>query len=590
MLLERDRKLFFIFAIISIALSAIVCVPFSLTKVTLFEIIFKYMFVPLTIGVFTFLTITAKYRSYRPSVKYATIVANIPLFSYVSAMLFNTILMVARNNEVYSSLSTNLWLMGMSAMLVLVLVLIKVFPKFVVLLSKNEAMLVDAILAILAIVYLLTCCSIAFDYREAGALQSSSFLFVLFPIVMSLLGGALHVISIKAEKEANSEFENHSRQELYDLWKENYKQVEDIYAAAREDIAESLLGFALEELDFVESDEEPKVVDPVVSEDNSALLAEIAELKAKNQQLQEKLNEATEIIGNSKDKIMETLQKCADNDTELVVESLQHSLDVIVNERQAVKEAREKLVAELETQKAQLQAKIDEYNAQKAKEAQEKAEALEKARLEAERRAQAALEREKEKKPIEPSFEQFIEFATALTSDRDDVEMSVNDKQTLYRFVCCNRAYIILQKTNNDYRISFMAKNEEMRDLMYEFNGVMDFDKNINYDKSGFELNLLKVVYKGDETVSYEKVQELMRHSLENLLEAENAEQEAIEKEKAIKERAKLAEKALKEKERQQAKEEKQRLLAEQKAKEAEEKLESENNQNEPASSEEEAA
>lgn len=592
MLLERDRKLFFIFAIISIALSAIVCVPFSLTHITLVEIIFKYMIVPVTIGIFTFLMIPAKYRSYRPSVKYTTIVTNIPLFSYVAAILFNTILIVVRSNEVYGNLSTNLWLMGLAAMLVVLLALISVFPKFVVMLSKNEAMLLDAIIIILAIIYVFTCCSIAFDYRKFGLLESTSFLLILLPLVISLLGGALHILSIKNEKEANCEFENHSHDELYALWQENHQYVNDIYAAAKDDITESLFGFTLNKLDFVEEDvENNEEIDTATN--NEALLAEIEELKNKNLQLQEKLNEATKIIANSKDKIIETLQKCADNDTELVVDSLQHSLDVIVNERKVVKETREKLLTEFENQKAQLQAKIDEYNAQKAKEEQEKVEAEEKARLEAEKRAQAALVREKDKKPIEPSFEEFIAFATTTTNDRDDTEIVVNDKQTLYKFVCCNKAYIVLQKTNNDYRISFLAKNDEMRDLMYEFNGVIDFDKNVNYEKSAFELKLLKAIYKGDESLSFDKVKNLLNHSLENLLEAENAEKEAIEKEKAIKERAKLAEKALKEKERQQAKEEKQRLLAEQKAKEEQEKLKQEsieqNSQNDNVSDEEAA-
>ena len=47
MLLERDRKLFHLFAVISIALSLLVCIPLSLAKVTLFEIILKYMVIRL---------------------------------------------------------------------------------------------------------------------------------------------------------------------------------------------------------------------------------------------------------------------------------------------------------------------------------------------------------------------------------------------------------------------------------------------------------------------------------------------------------------------------------------------------------------
>ena len=50
MLLERDRKLFYIFAVISIALSLIVCIPFSLGSLHSFEIIVKYMVIPCAIG------------------------------------------------------------------------------------------------------------------------------------------------------------------------------------------------------------------------------------------------------------------------------------------------------------------------------------------------------------------------------------------------------------------------------------------------------------------------------------------------------------------------------------------------------------
>ena len=109
---------------------------------------------------------------------------------------------------------------------------------------------------------------------------------------------------------------------------------------------------------------------------------------------------------------------------------------------------------------------------------------------------------------------------------------------------------------NNDYRISFLAKTDDMRALLYQYNGVISFDKVVEFAKAKYSIQQLKVVYKGDETITFEAVQELLTKSLEALLEAEELEQAAIAKEQAAKERAKLAEQALREKERAIAKEE----------------------------------
>lgn len=609
MLLERDRKLFFIFAAISIALSVIVCVPFAVEKVTLFEIIFKYMLAPCVIAIFTAMCFSAKYRNYRPAVKYTTLVCYTPLFSYISAILFNTILLVVRNNGIYEAGKTNIYLMGIAALLVIVIVIAIVFPKFVVLFSKNEAMIVDAIFAVLAIAYVISGCKVSFDYLEVG-LKSKSIFFIILPLVFGLVLGYLHYKGLEKAKNLDEEYVSHSREELLALWKDNCKNANIIYEAARVDIVNSLFGYTLKDLGYEECDEEDdeEIVGDVVAaeeydtlaadlnavkDDNCALLDEINALKAKNEALQAKLNEAQAIIDASKDKIVETLQKCAENDTELIIDSLQHSLDVIVSERNAIKDSREKLIAELTAQKAELEAKIAEHNAKLEAEAKAKAEAEEKARLEAERRAQEALERAKDKKPIEPAFEAFIEYAVSVGAGRDDVEVSINDKQTLYKYSLGNKAFLSLQKTNNDYKISFLAKTDEMRTLLYQYNGIVVFDKTIDYEKSGFELQQLKASYKGDESILFDALKEIMNHSLENLLEAEKAEDDAIAAEKAAKERAKLAERALREKERQIAREEAKRLAAEQKAQEEQAKAQEESENEAPQeenNSEEEAA
>ena len=600
MLLERDRKLFHLFAVISIALSLLVCIPYSLTKVTLFEIIVKYMVIPCAIGVLTFICWSGKYRSYRPAVKFTTVVTYTPLFSYTAAILFNTLLLLVRNTSVYSQLKFNLLVMGLAAVLVLVIALAHVYSKFVIKFSKNEALVADGIFAVLALAYTIGGASIAFDYRAIGGLEFKSVLYILIPLILGAAAAWLHVLIINNANEQKQEYVVKSRQELYQLWEENCLTAKKIYEAARENILESLLNYNLEELGFeeVEAVEEPVeevavAADPELenkvneleaekealvgqnnelNEQNQSLEERINALEEQNKALKEQLDEVLAVIATSKDMIVDTLQKCADNDTDLIMDSLQHSLDVIKSEREAVAESRQKLEAEIEAQKAEIQAKLDAHAEKVALEEKAKAEAEEKARLDAERRAKEAEERAKEKKPIEPDFAKVVEFAVSVGKDRDDIELSVNDKQTMYKFLHDGTAFIALQKTNNDYRISFLAKTEAMRELLYQYNGIVSFDKVVEFEKAKYTVQQLKAVYKGDESLSIEVVQELLTNSLAVLLEAEELEAQAIAKEQAAKERAKLAEQALREKERALAKEEAKRQKELQKAQEEAEK------------------
>ena len=583
MLLERDRKLFHLFAVISIALSLLVCIPYSLEKVTLFEIIAKYMVIPFAVAIFTFIGWSAKYRSYRPSVKFTTIVTYVPLFSYSAAIVFNTVLLLVRNSAVYDQLKYNVLIIGLAAILVLVIALSHGYYKFVIKLSKNESLIADGIFAVLALAYTIGGASIAFDYRAFGGLESHSVFFILIPLVLGLGATWLHILVINHAAKEKEEYVVKSRQELYDLWESNCLTAKKIYEKVREYILESLLNYNLDVLGFEEIVEDVQetnsdvqvVADPELENKvneletkNETLSVEKQALIDQNKALKEQLDEALAIIAQSKEKIVDTLQKCADNDADLIMDSLQHSLDVIKSEREVVADARKKLEAEIEAQKAEIQAKLDAHAEKVALEEKAKAEAEEKARLEAERRAKEAEERAKEKKPIEPDFTKVVEFAVSVGKDRDDVELSVNEKQTMYKFAHNGTAFIVLQKTNNDYRISFLAKTEEMRQLLYEYNGVVSFDKVVEFDKAKYAVQQLKAVYKGDESISIEVIQNLLVNSLAVLLEAEDLEAQAIAKEQAAKERAKLAEQALREKEKALAKEEAKRQKELQKAEE----------------------
>lgn len=603
MLLERDRKLFYLFAVISIALSVLVCIPLSLAKVTLFEIILKYMIIPCAIAVFTFMGWAAKYRSYRPAEKFTTIITYVPLFTYGVAIVFNTLVALVRQTAVYDALKYNVLIMGLAAILVLMLALSQVYSKFVVKLSKNEALVADGIFTTLVLAYTVAGASIAFDLRAFGGFESKTIFFVIIPLVLGVAAAWLHILIINNANEKQVEYVVKSRKELFEVWEQNCLTAQKIYDIAKENLLETLLDYDLEQLGFEEVAVEQEIIDENSNDaqvaNNPELENKVKELEsqneelnnqkeslenqnkdlaAQNQALKEQLDEVLAVIATSKDMIVDTLQKCADNDADLIMDSLQHSLDVIKEEREAVASSRKKLEEEVAAKKAEIQAQLDAHAEKVAQEEKEKALALEKARLDAERRAKEAEERAKDKKPIEPDFIKVVEYSVSVGKDRDDIELSVNDKQTLYKFLHDGVAFITLQKTNNDYRISFLAKTEEMRELLYQYNGVISFEKLVEFSKAKYSVQQLKAVYKGDESISIEVIEGLLTNSLSVLLEAEELEAQAIAKEQAAKERAKLAEKALREKEKAQAKEEAKRQKELQKA-EAEALKEQENSE-----------
>ncbi len=528
MLLERDRKLFHLFAVISIALSLIVCIPFSLEKITLFEIIVKYMVIPVAIAIFTFSGWSGKYRSYRPAVKFTTIITYTPILSYAAAVLFNTVLILVRNSAVYEQLQYNLLIMGLSAFLVLFIAIAHVYSKFVIKLSKNEALLADGILAALVLAYTIGGSNIAFDYRAIGGLESKSALFIVVPLILGIAAAYLHVLVLKNASEQKQEYVIKEQSELLGTWEENCATAQKIYNIAKANI--------IENLNLASSNQPQEEVEEVEEQPQEVVEETVEELP------QEVVEETVE----------EQPQEEVEKDEELI-NSLQQSLDEIKSEREAVAEDRKKIEDEIDAQKAEIQAKLDAHAEEVALEEKQKAEALEKARIEAERKAKEAELRAQENTV---AFNKACEVADKVAKGYEDVKITVNEKQTLYKYIHKGVPFIILQKATNDYRVSFLAKTEEMRELLYQYNGVVNFDKVIEFAKIKNNLLLLKAVHKAEGAITLEFVEEVLVKSLNNLKEAEELTEQAIIKEKEAKERAKQAEKALKQAEKAKAKEE----------------------------------
>ena len=118
MLKAKDKKTILILTIISLALSAIACVPFTLAKLTQAELIIKYIVLPIAIAGMSIYMYTLKFRNYRPAYKFPVISSYAPVFSYTIALALNTLIVLARSNQVYE---LNIWV-GLTAALSLVVV------------------------------------------------------------------------------------------------------------------------------------------------------------------------------------------------------------------------------------------------------------------------------------------------------------------------------------------------------------------------------------------------------------------------------------------------------------------------------------
>ena len=149
-----------------------------------------------------------------------------------------------------------------------------------------------------------------------------------------------------------------------------------------------------------------------------------------------------------------------------------------------------------------------------------------------------------------PAFEEFVAELSKIGAGRDDMEVKANDKQTQYKLTSHGKNVAVLQLTKNDYKVSVNASTEEMRSMLYQYNGVAAFDRTVVMPTSNYQLQVVKFSYKGDGTLDAAALKELMAKSLDSLLAAEAAEEAAKAEEKARKDRAALAEKTLRKQEK----------------------------------------
>lgn len=572
MLKEQEKKLLFNVSIISIVLCLVVCIPFTQTKVTTFELIFKFIIVPVLIIIASLINFNTKYRNYRPAQKFATITSYVPALSYCLAILFNTVLCLVRDANVGGA-----WLAKaiiVTVVMVVLAVASHMLYRAIIVFSKNMAMLIDGTIVLVMIIDTIFLHGVVKGYKVDGALANGSIWFILLPILFGLLGAVLHAFTLRNYMFNNDEYKLVPKADLLKEWMELREKE---YNKAEEVILNSLYNFTKEQLGIEDADALLAKVN-TLEEEKATLLAQIEELKkapkgeavpfddSKFMSLYERLIRVQEELAAAQKEVIALSKRLEEEraalketkpapapapapqpvivedphlakkvaEVEVREEKLAEKEQLIAERNALVQEKMDRLQQEkemTEEEKARLEAEIAEKEAEISRRDEEdrlEREADERARLEAEENARIAAE-EKEKrdkalyKALRPTYDKIVAYVDAIEGVRNVIFGDGKGN----KFYIEKKLVLIMQKGSADYKITFLANDESF--LKYMKNNA----DCINRATSPAGTNWLKFTNKG---VNDEKfVKEMVKGSVDyinNMLKEEALEKERIKQEK----------------------------------------------------------
>ena len=523
MLNDREKKSMFIISMISIVFAMVIAVPWGVKDVLTAEIVVKVWVLPLLGLVLYLLNLNSKYRNYRPSVRYTTVTSYFPLFTIAFASLANALLMLVRSTRPFASNMSWLWMViFVAGLFVAVGLLTHFFYKAVIVFSKNESMLIDALLAVLYLGVLFLTSSIANRYHGLEvAFENTSVLLIITPIVLGLLIAAVQVLSLVRLYISNPEYSVESKKALIEEFMALHKRE---YDYAENHLLKSLYTYSKEQLGI--EDIKPETL-AQLEEEKASLEAKLAELEEKLSEeteseeeqlnreqlldLQERLAQLQVVLGEVQVQCLsqENALKEQKNEVEEEVAHLEEERKALEEEKSSLEEERKAL----EEEKSSLEEARKALEEEKSSlEEERKALEEEKSSLEEE---QASFQKEKDEyvpqvvevpvpqvvvapkpepkpKPAKvfvPSFEELIGFVKA---QGNDINVVSNAKNTQHKFMIGKKPFLIMQKTNSDYRLVFLAKRNYAMSLINKLPGA------VSKPTSPKGENWFKIVNKGE--------------------------------------------------------------------------------------------
>mgnify|MGYP003292248261 CR=1 FL=1 len=528
MLNSKDRKTLLILTIISLSISFIACIPFNLYQLTQVELIIKYIAFPIINAVLAISMYSIKFRNYRPATKFPVLASYAPVFSYIVAISVNTLVLLARTNQVFD---LAVWV-GLAVLLVLVIVagsaLMHIFFKKLLYFTKNEMMVIDslfiAVLAVDVIVFGMVANNFV-DLQEA--FPNPHWALLVAPLILAGLWLAGHILYVVKLFKKDPEYRLEDKAELVARYKRAYG---DFYAEAYEDIMNSLFDFSaekigIEEIEFVDADEEELEEE---KEEIKEEVEEVKEVKKEKEIVVVKDEEDAKRIAELEAQLAELHESHSEK-----LEDLKEDLGDAEEEAEAAKAEAEQAKVAAESARSEAEIAKAEAEALKAEAAAKAAEA----EAEAARKAQLAAEKAKEvaeaKKAIKPSYMNLVNYASAL--EDDGVTVVGNDKDTQYKFYLNKKLFLVLSDTNVDYRLTFLASKEKAIDL------IIENPKSVSKATSPKGPHWYKLINKG--TFEGEQLKQIIKDALEQQKELARLAEEEKARIKAEKAAQKKAEK-----------------------------------------------
>ena len=549
MLSKMNKVIMYVIGIITIILGLVTAIPFrtlpfaaNCENILKIEFIVKLVCIPVAA---LLLVIYPNYLKYKQIVnrqersKVINVLSYLPILIFIACLL--TLLVHTLTFKYYpmSSGAHGTLLAICVCYLTLVICVIYKINMLSVSLSRKSNYLLDTVVGVSLVIFVLLSWRILDSYANSygladgyiyGKANFDPYLFVLYILLFFITVYYCATLSkiIKADETlvfsnvlTNAQIDEIICEEYNRAYRDILKDLEDYIATEEyvplngeeeveeitEEVQEEIVEEVQETKEVVEEvQEEPAVQEEVVEEQKPETLEE--ELAEKKLESLEDLNELNELL----------VQTDSKND-EMVAEQAEQIKAKIEEEKNALAKEREELEAYRASATAAiqaLQAQLDEIEDSKEEVVEEKP--------------------TPKKKVFKPTFEQVVTFAKSLQDDSWKVVENLKENGTgTIKFSKGKTLFLVLQNTNSDYRVTFLATEKKWSTILTGVKGV-SIPKNAKGDK------WLRFVNKGVAEASVIKsfIRESVKGADEEIARIE-AEKEAEKQRKA---EAKLAAKA----------------------------------------------
>lgn len=533
MLSKAQKVVMYIIGFTAIVIGILTCIPFrviagnaSVENIYLVEATIKLIGFPFLAILLVIIPNRLKYHQiydYEERSKVVNVFCYLPIVIVISSLLVLSLHTLTFEQYPTSNVGHSIMLVVFACYLVLSCLLLPLLMRLTMKLSRKYNYLLDLVVLLILVVTVLLTWRILKIYASAnlsgyvyGASQYDPYLFVLLiGLFFAAVFGITKLIKFIKANETIVYANTLTKERVDEIVKEQYDRAyNDLLDEFEEHFDNEVIDVEEDETDTIDKQEEPIVSNQVKPQSN---VVEELEIKVEEQD-----DSSHEVIGNL-------------NDLHQLLEETDNAND----EKRA--EQAEQIKAQIETEKNALDAERNELEAYRVRIAEEIA-ALEAQINEFEDVVVETVEVSPtvKKKVFKPTFEQIVTFAKSLQEDTWKIQEKINEENGngTIKFSKGKIQFLILQKTNSDYRITFMVTEKKWSTIYTSVKGI-------SVPKNAKGNNLLKYVNKGVAETS------LIKSFIRESVKAVNAEIARIEKEKEEEKKRKAEAKKLA---RQQAK------------------------------------